>query len=106
MISETETNTETLLTSLAELTANIRKSLKLKLTSEQIDAMADEQRQIMSQIKRIPTEALRPYKDSIQRIFDQIQTLQGELGTYQKAVKDQLISFGQKKKQISAYSAV
>lgn len=106
MISDTDKSTLTLLKSLADLNAKIRNSLQLKLTSEQIDSMANEQRQIMMQIKRISTDRLKPYKELLQSIFEQVQTLQVELGTYQKAVKDQLISTGQKKKQISAYSAV
>jgi len=107
LISKSEKPTSIqLLEALATVTRKISDSLKYQLSAEQIDSLAKEHRQVMEQIQKIPKAELKPQQHMLKTIQTQVQNLQDELGNYHQAVKEKLISFGQKRKQVSAYNAL
>jgi phage host-nuclease inhibitor protein Gam len=101
-----QSSTIELLESLISVTKKISDSLKFQLSSEQIDSLAHEHRQVMAQIQKIPKVEMKNYKIILQNLSQQVQFVQKELDNYHDAIKDKLISFGRKRKQIHAYNAM
>jgi len=95
-----------LLEALVIVTRKISDSLKFQLSAEQIDSLAQEHHQVMEQIKKIPESEMKYHQTIIQNIHNQVQFVQKELDKYHDAVKEKLISFGRKRKQINAYNAM
>jgi phage host-nuclease inhibitor protein Gam len=95
-----------LLEALVILTKKISDSLKFQLSAEQIDSLAEEHRQVMAQIKKIPEAEMKHHQTLLKNIQKQVQFVQKDLNNYHEAVKDKLVSFGRKRKQINAYNAM
>ena len=107
MISKTENKSSIeLLESLFTVTKKISDSLKYQLTAEQIDSLAQEHHQVMAQLEKVQIVERKPHKELLKKIQLQVQFLQKELATYHEAVKEKLLSFGRKRKQINAYNAL
>lgn len=95
-----------LLESLAVVSKKISDSLKFQLSAEQIDSLSQEHRAVMDQIKKIPRSEMKLHQQLLKNIHEQAQLLQKDLGNYHQVVKEKLVSFGRKRKQISAYNAL
>jgi len=95
-----------LLESLITVSQKISDSLRFQLSAEQIDDLAQEHKAVMEQIKTIPKTEMKHHQPILKNIQKQVQSLQEEMGNYHQAVKEKLISFGQKRKQINAYNAM
>ena len=95
-----------ILESLVTVSKKISDSLKFQLSAEQIDDLAQEHRQVMEQIKKVPKAELKPHKTLLKNIHEQVQLVQKDLDNYHEAVKEKLITFDRKRKQINAYNAL
>ena len=95
-----------LLRALLAVTKKISESLKYQLSAEQIDALAQEHKQVLAQITKVPKAEMKQHQTLLKNIHKQVQFVQKELDCYHDAVKDKLISFGTKRKQINAYNAL
>jgi phage host-nuclease inhibitor protein Gam len=95
-----------LLELLAAVTKKLSDALKFQLSAEQIDSLTQENKQVMAHIKKIPKAEMKKHQKLLQNIHKQVQFVQKELDSYHDAVKDKLITFGKKRKQINAYNAI
>jgi phage host-nuclease inhibitor protein Gam len=108
LISKTDKNLTGIeqLRALVAITKKISESLKYQLTAEQIDVLVEEHKQVMAKLAKVPKAEMKQHQDLLKNIQKQVQFVQKELDNYHDAVKDKLISFGKKRKQINAYNAL
>jgi phage host-nuclease inhibitor protein Gam len=91
---------------LATVTKKMSDLLKFQLSAEQIDSLTQEHKLVMAQVQKIPKAEMKKHKQLLLNIHKQVQFVQEELNSYHDAVKDKLITFGKKRKQINAYSSL
>lgn len=91
---------------LATVTKKMSDLLKFQLSAEQIDSLTQEHKLMMAQVQKIPKAEMKKHKQLLRNIHKQVQFVQEELNSYHDAVKDKLITFGKKRKQINAYSSL
>jgi len=100
------TSSSQLLASLSDITNRISESLKKNANAEVLDSLANEHRYVMEQLKRNPTPALNKKKSMLMNVYGQVQSVQKEMNIQHQAIKEKLISFSKKRKQLNAYNAL
>ncbi|MBF0452536.1 MAG: hypothetical protein HQK75_17675 [Candidatus Magnetomorum sp.] len=106
MISESKSSSIQLLASLSNITKRISESLKQNATAEQLDSLSNEHQQVMEQLKQHPFTELKGSKSLIENVHSQVQSVREELSRHHHSIKEKLVSFSKKRKQLHAYNAL
>jgi len=105
LTSEPKTSSSHVLASLSDITNKISESLKQNATAEQLNFLANEHRRVMEKLKKYAPTELKDNKPYLKNVYDQIQSVQKEMGVYHHTIKEKLLSFNKKRKQLNAYNA-